>query len=158
MARITFNTTIDEGTQGLIAKWARGLTKGQVVDAAVAMYDQAQGTEKKEIGDVVAKLESMSVTLKVVKDGVLDLLSQGISVPEGSVAKPPFDAVRDLVAAVPRAESSAPNAPFQRECVHCGETFGAWNRSASTCPDCKAKRHGGDPRDCPMCLERQGAL
>jgi predicted Zn-ribbon and HTH transcriptional regulator len=38
-------------------------------------------------------------------------------------------------------------------CRHCGEKFGAWNRNASLCPDCKATHHSGDPRDCGPCTE-----
>lgn len=42
-------------------------------------------------------------------------------------------------------------APFHPTCKHCGSEFGAWNRNASLCSDCKEARHIGDPRDCVAC-------
>jgi hypothetical protein len=50
--------------------------------------------------------------------------------------------------------------PFHPKCAHCGENFGAWNRNATICIDCKAARHGGDPRDCVQCANNSatGAL
>lgn len=47
--------------------------------------------------------------------------------------------------------SSVPETPFHPRCLHCGENFGAWNRNASLCPDCKEKHHAGDPANCPTC-------
>ncbi len=58
--------------------------------------------------------------------------------------------------------SDAPKAeewPFHPRCEHCGENFGAFNRHARLCPECKRGRHIGEPRDCPACQERgTGAL
>ena len=57
----------------------------------------------------------------------------------------------DAVAPVP-AENAAP-APFNPKCLHCGDNFGAWNRGATVCPDCKRGGHGGNVKDCPRCGE-----
>jgi hypothetical protein len=67
-------------------------------------------------------------------------------------AKPP------TVVAVPMVVESKQEAPFHPTCRHCGETFGAWNRAASICSECKRSGHGGDARECSVCLLRQGGL
>lgn len=46
--------------------------------------------------------------------------------------------------------------PFHPKCDHCGENFGAYNRSLRTCSGCKAANHSGDPRNCDECVLRQG--
>lgn len=50
-----------------------------------------------------------------------------------------------------QAVAESVGAPFHPMCKHCGSTFGAFNRFASLCPECKTARHIGDPRDCPVC-------
>jgi hypothetical protein len=57
-------------------------------------------------------------------------------------------------------EKTTEQFPFHPKCAHCGENFGAWNRNATICMDCKAARHGGDPRDCVQCANNSatGAL
>lgn len=60
-------------------------------------------------------------------------------------------------ASVPFQGGSEPSAaPFTRSCVHCGDSFGAWNRKADTCIECKSVGHGGDPRNCPPCTAGSG--
>ena len=49
-------------------------------------------------------------------------------------------------------------APFHPLCRHCGEEFGAWKRGANTCSGCKSEGHGGEPRNCGVCSEIQGAF
>lgn len=50
-----------------------------------------------------------------------------------------------------REPEKAEEYPFHPRCGHCGDNFGAWNRNASVCGDCKAGHHAGDPRSCPSC-------
>lgn len=42
-------------------------------------------------------------------------------------------------------------APFNPRCLHCGENFGSYSRSASICPECKKIGHYGEPRNCDVC-------
>lgn len=152
MARVPFNTTIEAGTKEALdgLAEAEGTTYGRLVDSMVVFYrDRA----KLDIGQVASRLDLVVAGMQRIEDKVVELLASGMSIVEAPAApKPPFDAVRDLVAAVPGATEF----PFHPTCNHCGETFGAFNRFASVCSPCKKLRHVGDPRNCDECILKQG--
>lgn len=84
-----------------------------------------------------------------------DIVAGGGEVPEGVrvVSEKAVIKVGELAA------EKAVEFPFHPLCKHCGENFGAFNRLASLCSDCKKERHIGEPRDCPECnLGGTGAL
>lgn len=172
MSRITFNTSIDGSTKALIDKWATTLTRGQVIDAALVLYDEAQGVEKRNIGDVVMRLDLMTKGLQRIEDRLDGFL--GIDVPEGegsgtgSQRVPEFTAVGDTVPSgqpslqtmihemegngsrVEAAHAAVSDTPKNCLCVHCGKKF-AGSRFMKVCPECAGDGHRGDVRDCPKC-------
>jgi hypothetical protein len=56
----------------------------------------------------------------------------------------------------PMVSQTVADTPFQPMCKHCGNHFGAFNRYASLCTDCKRNRHVGETRDCPVCTAGSG--
>lgn len=97
MARKAFNTTIDEATKKLIDKWAVGLTRGQVIDAALALYEESRGPKRQGLGDVVVRIEE-AMSAESERTGELLKLGRAIAdalgVAVGDGVDEPFDAGR----------------------------------------------------------------
>ena len=74
----------------------------------------------------------------------------GEAVPDGYSAVP-GQVARGVVAPIESSEPKAAEAPFHPMCQHCGGNFGAWNRFASICLECKSAGHAGDRRECSCC-------
>lgn len=150
MARVPFNTTIEAGTKEALDAMAEseGTTYGRLVDSMVVFYrDRA----KLDIGQVASRLDLVVAGMQRVEDKVLDLLSQGVSVVEAPAAKPPFDAVRDLVAAVPGVSTAGNGFPIR--CAHCRENGRGATKWATLCFGCKGGGHTLTPAECPVCCD-----
>lgn len=100
---------------------------------AVKWWAEEDKVSQADVVEAAVRMYDESRTGKLVHVGQLDLRgSQPVSVPFERGSEPA-------------------DAPFHPLCKHCGDNFGAFNRNASLCSDCKKAHHVGDPRDCPVC-------
>jgi hypothetical protein len=121
------------------------LTDGGVIDRAVRLFyvHQTGGVEVVESGaderldEVLEHLRALPQTFQEAMD-------------EYKARKTTTSVVASTLPA-PKQGIQEEELPFHPRCLHCGENFGAWNRNASLCTDCKVARHSGDPARCDIC-------
>lgn len=97
MARIPFNTTIDERTRDKILELAVEKSQGRVVDEAVALL--AEGKPKFDAGEIVEKLDSLS---RVVNEELVEQVAETL----------------ELVSSIPGVARGAQNLQPRRESGH----------------------------------------
>lgn len=114
---------------------------------------------RKAIADLLVMRYGRDKTEAVSKAivGMRDIVAGGGEIPAGvpdwTQGRNTIERAQMLVDAAKPSDEPR-DAPFHPMCKHCGETFGAYNRNATLCPDCKRAHHVGDPRECAPCLER----
>jgi hypothetical protein len=113
------------------------------------------GDTRKAIADLLIMKYGRDKTEVVARAivGMRDIVAGGgeipVSTPDWSQGRNTIERAQMIIDQKPADEVK--DAPFHPMCKHCGQVFGAWNRNASLCSDCKTTRHVGDPRDCPVC-------
>ncbi len=120
--------------------WLSGLP-GRSANEAVRELRRADARPRDKLDEVLEHLRALPQTFQEAMD---EYKARNGKVSTPSVVPSTF---------APRAEveKTAEQFPFHPRCLHCGENFGAWNRNASLCTDCKVARHSGDPARCDVC-------
>jgi hypothetical protein len=139
--------------------WLSGLPGRTLNDALSEYRARLNGSESAEPvwGDGLTPLLELQKTFGDKLEEVL-MLVQSLPDDTKTALREVVTELKGQKAPAATQEPTAP-APFNPRCVHHGDTFPAWNRNASLCPDCKREGHSNDPRDCPQCTERgTGAL
>lgn len=84
MARTAFNTTIDDETIKTIGELAVGRSRGQVIDQAVRLLQEAEGGDR--LAELVEGMTSVRATLGGMADEVSETLELVRSMPEPVIA------------------------------------------------------------------------